>query len=246
MAISGFLLLRRDRPGWPRPIRVSAIWVPIAFFLLCVDLIFLIVGLAVVQADGLRQLQGGLIIGIAILAISLVLLHRVVVEDKRKLEWRHAPTSTRTPSPAWRIWTYDERIVRERIYRGGEGRFTMRLALGGTHPQLELIEPLQGPSAYHDWIAQHGYGFHHVGYYVPDARATTAAMERAGFEVLMGGSGFGADGSGGLRVLRHRRGPGLRDRGDRGARPAARAGGPVAPGSRRRTVELLRTASGTS
>ena len=98
--------------------------------------------------------------------------------------------------PAWRIWTYDERIVRERFYRGGEGRFTMRLALGGTHPQLELIQPLQGPSAYHDWIAQHGYGFHHVGYYVPDARATTAAMERAGFEVLMGGSGFGADGSG--------------------------------------------------
>jgi len=31
--------------------------------------------------------------------------------------------------PAWRIWTYDERIVRERTYRGAAGRFSMRLAV---------------------------------------------------------------------------------------------------------------------
>ena len=72
----------------------------------------------------------------------------------------------------------------------------MRLALGGSDPQVELIEPLEGPSAYHEWIDEHGYGFHHVGYYVADVRAVTVEMERAGFEVLMGGSGFGADGSG--------------------------------------------------
>ena len=27
-ALTGFLLLRRDRPEWPRPIRLSAIWLP--------------------------------------------------------------------------------------------------------------------------------------------------------------------------------------------------------------------------
>ena len=101
-------------------------------------------------------------------------------------------------APAWRIWTYDERIVPERIYRGGEGRFSMRLALGGSDPQVELIEPLQGPSAYHDWIDEHGYGFHHVGYYVEDVRAVMDAMARAGFELLQAGLGFGADGSGGF------------------------------------------------
>ena len=29
-ALSGFVLLRRDRPNWPRPIKLSAIWTPIA------------------------------------------------------------------------------------------------------------------------------------------------------------------------------------------------------------------------
>ena len=29
-ALTGFLLLRRDRPNWPRPIKLSAAWVPIA------------------------------------------------------------------------------------------------------------------------------------------------------------------------------------------------------------------------
>ena len=29
-ALSAFVLLRRDRPNWPRPIKLSAYWVPIA------------------------------------------------------------------------------------------------------------------------------------------------------------------------------------------------------------------------
>ena len=37
-AMSGFLLLRRDRPNWPRPIKVSRLWVPIAGALAAFDL----------------------------------------------------------------------------------------------------------------------------------------------------------------------------------------------------------------
>ena len=33
LAVSGFLLLRKDRPHWPRPIKLGAIWVPIAWFM---------------------------------------------------------------------------------------------------------------------------------------------------------------------------------------------------------------------
>jgi amino acid transporter len=29
-AMTGFLLLRKDRPNWPRPIRVSNVWLPVA------------------------------------------------------------------------------------------------------------------------------------------------------------------------------------------------------------------------
>ena len=43
-ALTGFLLLRRDRPNWPRPIRLSAIWVPVAGLLAAVNMVFIIWG----------------------------------------------------------------------------------------------------------------------------------------------------------------------------------------------------------
>jgi amino acid transporter len=43
-AISGFLLLRKDRPNWPRPLKLSPIWVPIAGFCLAANLVFLVAG----------------------------------------------------------------------------------------------------------------------------------------------------------------------------------------------------------
>ena len=43
-ALTGFLLLRRDRPNWPRPIKLSAAWVPIAGALAAVNLVFIVVG----------------------------------------------------------------------------------------------------------------------------------------------------------------------------------------------------------
>ncbi len=43
-AISGFLLLRKDRPSWPRPIRVGPGWVAVAWFCLVYDVILLVVG----------------------------------------------------------------------------------------------------------------------------------------------------------------------------------------------------------
>ena len=43
-ALSSFLLLRRDRPNWPRPIKVGAIWLPIAASLLAANIVFFAVG----------------------------------------------------------------------------------------------------------------------------------------------------------------------------------------------------------
>ena len=43
-ALSGFVLLRRDRPNWPRPIKLGAIWTPIAAILAVWCLILTIVG----------------------------------------------------------------------------------------------------------------------------------------------------------------------------------------------------------
>ena len=98
----------------------------------------------------------------------------------------------------WRLWTYDENILRERRYRGSSGTFSMRIALGGSDPQLELIQPLQGPSIYHEYLEERGCGLHHLAFRVSDITAAIAEMEQTGFPLLQAGFGFGADQSGGF------------------------------------------------
>ncbi len=88
VAMSSFLLLRRDRPDARRPIRLHAIWIPIACFLLACDVVFLVVGSLSFSLTGYGQYKE-LVIGLLILLASLLLyIYRVVVEDKRKLRLR--------------------------------------------------------------------------------------------------------------------------------------------------------------
>ena len=72
----------------------------------------------------------------------------------------------------------------------------MRLVLNDKHPQYELIEPLTGPSIHEDWLAEHGEGFHHVGYVVESLATVTAEMEAVGHPVIARIHSFGANGDG--------------------------------------------------
>ena len=101
----------------------------------------------------------------------------------------------------WHVYTYGPAIVEEPTFRGAAGRFEMRLALAGSGPQLELIQPLTGPSLYHEWLERHGEGLHHIGMRVPDLDAGIRDMEQRGFVVLQSGRGYGLDGDGGFAYL---------------------------------------------
>ncbi len=87
-ALSGFLLLRRDRPNWPRPIRLSAIWLPIAGFLALANLTFVLLGGFIYANEygyGLEKTW----VGCAVLGVSLLLyVYRRKVEDKLPLHLR--------------------------------------------------------------------------------------------------------------------------------------------------------------
>ena len=68
-ALSGFVLLRRDRPNWPRPIKLSAVWVPIAGILAVWCAILTIVGFGWMQvASGGYGETKEKIIGVLVLA----------------------------------------------------------------------------------------------------------------------------------------------------------------------------------
>jgi methylmalonyl-CoA/ethylmalonyl-CoA epimerase len=83
-------------------------------------------------------------------------------------------------------------------YRGEPADFSMVLALSGADPQLELLQPLDGPSVMQEWLDRRGEGLHHLGITVDSVDATIAEMEAAGYPCLQRGYGFGADGSGGF------------------------------------------------
>ena len=98
-ALSGFVLLRRDRPNWPRPIKLGTGWTPIAGLLAVWCLVLTIVGFGWFQnaAGG----YGGTkekVIGIAVLAIGLLLFFvRRIVQDGERPHWREDTPDV--PSP---------------------------------------------------------------------------------------------------------------------------------------------------
>jgi amino acid transporter len=93
-ALSGFLLLRKDRPNWPRPLRLPNFWIPIAAFCLAANVVFLVVG-GFLYSGGFLGIEGygygwdktrtGLIV---LIAAFLLYVYRHVVQDKIPLRLR--------------------------------------------------------------------------------------------------------------------------------------------------------------
>jgi len=98
-ALTGFLLLRRDRPHWPRPIRANNIWIPIAALLAVANLVFIIYGVTNPEITGYGT-YGDLLIGVGVLLISVLLyIFRRVVQDRQSITLRDE-TPTLPPAGA--------------------------------------------------------------------------------------------------------------------------------------------------
>ena len=93
-ALSGVLLLRKDRPSWPRPYRLAKPWIVVTGILLVANLSFIVVGFAYFEETGYssgnkllgvtQELWGGVLI----LILSVVLfVYRRVVQDRMPFTW---------------------------------------------------------------------------------------------------------------------------------------------------------------
>ncbi|MEY2470238.1 MAG: methylmalonyl-CoA/ethylmalonyl-CoA epimerase [Actinomycetota bacterium] len=97
----------------------------------------------------------------------------------------------------WRIWTFDERMLASRTYRGEEGTYAARVALCSIGPlTYELIEVLSGPSIWEPFLGGRRAATHHLGYYVDNIDEAVASMAAQGFDAVQTGAGFGVDGDG--------------------------------------------------
>jgi 4-hydroxyphenylpyruvate dioxygenase-like putative hemolysin len=64
----------------------------------------------------------------------------------------------------------------------------MRLAIAQVGSlQLELIEPLEGPSVYKEFLAEKGEGLHHIQSRIENVDETLAAFKEMGINILMSG-----------------------------------------------------------
>jgi hypothetical protein len=89
--------LRRDRPAWPRPIKLPAYWTAIAGVLCALFVVFTVVGVGWFQiaAGGYGKGATVKVIGFGILAGSLLLfLFRRIVQDGEAPHWREDTPAT--------------------------------------------------------------------------------------------------------------------------------------------------------
>ena len=99
-ALAGFLLLRKDRPQWPRPVHLSRLWVPLGAVLLTLNTVFLVFG-GFIYSGGFLGIEGygygwdktrwGLLVLIVALALYIF---RHVVQDKQPIRWREDVPAT--------------------------------------------------------------------------------------------------------------------------------------------------------
>ena len=87
-ALSGFLLLRRDRPNWPRPIKVGPVWLWIAGVLVVFNTALVIFGILNPTLTGYGTWTD-MFIGVGVLIASVLLFfYRRIVQDKSKVTFR--------------------------------------------------------------------------------------------------------------------------------------------------------------
>ena len=92
----------------------------------------------------------------------------------------------------WVGYTISPDWVRDMTVHGKQQGHVFKIALCQVGSMLyELIESVEGPSIYEEFLNQRGEGVHHLGYFVEDIDAEISNMESRGFSMLQSARGFG-------------------------------------------------------
>jgi methylmalonyl-CoA/ethylmalonyl-CoA epimerase len=88
----------------------------------------------------------------------------------------------------WTVFDWESPLVYDRTYKGEKVSTRERIATAQVgNLQLELLQPVEGPSIYRDWILEHGEGLHHMNFSVDDMEATGVALAGQGFPCMASG-----------------------------------------------------------
>ena len=97
----------------------------------------------------------------------------------------------------WVVYTGNPDWIRDMTVHGKEQNYVYKLALCNVGPVLyELMESVQGPSIYEEFLSERGEGVQHLGYFVEDIDTEISKMDSRGFAVLQSGRRFGTNDDG--------------------------------------------------
>jgi hypothetical protein len=116
----------------------------------------------------------------------------IVVEDVEKTAARYSELFGVGP------WAVHEFSWTNTILHGkplGSAEVVVKGALADlTGLELELLQPVAGPSSHREFSERHGQGVHHISFgHVDDADELLAAFRKAGYEIEMSGVRDGAE-----------------------------------------------------
>jgi len=107
LALSGVVLLRKDRPDWPRPIKLHSAWIWLAGILSVVNLLFIIFGVWYLEltgyffsadfSDSEYYITEGILIGVGVLVVGC--LGYVIAQKQWGRPIRLREPSDEKPSP---------------------------------------------------------------------------------------------------------------------------------------------------
>jgi methylmalonyl-CoA/ethylmalonyl-CoA epimerase len=88
----------------------------------------------------------------------------------------------------WMTMRIEPPLLRDVTLRGKPVQASMMAAIAQSGSiQLELIQPLEGPSIWKEFLEERGGGVHHVQSLDQDPKAVLAAFKEMGVDVLMSG-----------------------------------------------------------
>lgn len=112
----------------------------------------------------------------------------IVVEDLEKTMKRYHALLGWGP---WNVYEHSAPSLHDTHYRGKPQRYSMRAAETMVGDMcFEIIQPLEGPNIYRDWLDAHGEGLHHIAVmkHTPDeSEAFKKKMAENDAKILMGG-----------------------------------------------------------
>jgi hypothetical protein len=90
----------------------------------------------------------------------------------------------------WRVYTFDSSTCTDMTYHGKPADFTFKLCLAFSGAMMwEIVQPLEGPNIYDDFLKAHDEGIHHIAvdcHGVGWEQRVSQFAER-GFEIIQSG-----------------------------------------------------------